>query len=154
MSTKRVKTRLFIWHVLVPMWLAAMLYYLFCPDVLFVEFLDSRLHICRHIILESSMPYRIVRNYLFDTIWAYADTVFLYLILADQKRALSICMLLSCAMCVLSEVLQLIGLAKGTFDIGDIIVELIAVFIAVNAIQVNIRRKRNEKKENSICACG
>jgi hypothetical protein len=100
------------------------------------------------------MPYRIVRNYLFDTIWAYADTVFLYLILADQKRALSICMLLSCAMCVLSEVLQLIGLAKGTFDIGDIIVELIAVFIAVNAIQVNIRRKRNEKKENSICACG
>ena len=44
------------------------------------------------------------------------------------------------------EIFQYIGVAKGTFDIFDILVEILGVFSAVIIIQIFRRKMKDEKK--------
>ena len=106
-------------------------YYFFFPEVDFVKVIDSLMNIEKRAVIPlNSLGIKIIRYYGFDFLWAYALMNSLYFILGCDVRAIKYTALLSTVMCVGMEFLQLVSLARGTFDLWDIVVEIMAVVIA------------------------
>ena len=132
--------RLFlIINVLIPLLIGALLYYVFSPDVIFVSFIDSFLgrmgiHI-NYIDYGGTVILRFVRNYLLDMIWAYTLVFAMSFILCNNAAEIMKMMIIIVCFTVVMEMLQCTNLVNGTFDILDIVVELLAEFIAVFIIK-------------------
>ena len=83
--------------------------------------------------MEHVQILRVVRNYIFDILWAYAFMSMCYYICCDSKNGaiMSFQIALSCS--IILECLQLFPNIRGTFDGIDIIcegmAELLALFI-------------------------
>lgn len=129
-----------ILNICVPVIIGALLYYLFCPDVLFVQAVDSWTGLKLHVDFDFSCRIaRLIRFYLFDFLWAYS-LMFLALSLSEEKngsRIITAVLLFEAGM----ELLQLASVVKGTFDIWDLGVELIADVIVIKIL----RRRKNEE---------
>ncbi len=111
--------------VVLPLAVGGLLYYLFCPDVIFVKKIDSVTNINMHVKVSGALakPLQIFRNYFFDLLWAYALASMIYLFIENNAHAgiWSICG--ATLLGALLEVLQLLGVSMGTFDFLDIIIE-------------------------------
>lgn len=124
-----------ILNVLLPIVLGGCLYYLYFPNIYFVKIIDNIIGNSFH--LEMQMEHvqilRVVRNYIFDILWAYAFMSMCYYICCDSKNGaiMSFQIALSCS--IILECLQLFPNIRGTFDGIDIIcegmAELLALFI-------------------------
>ncbi|MFV0466432.1 MAG: hypothetical protein ACK5ML_10200 [Lachnospiraceae bacterium] len=134
------KIRLFA-NFVIPLALGALFYYLLSPNTLFVHELDELTDhaIRQQISIENNLILKFVRNYLLDMFWAYALVMFLFLIIdhnaAGLWKSLWIAFLFSTGM----EILQLLPFLKGTFDVWDILAELLAELIAILVISVFLR---------------
>lgn len=122
-----------IYNVCVPIMIGAFLYYIFCPDVLFVKTIDSWTGLNLHIDINyDNMWIRLVRFYLFDFLWAYS-LMFLALSLSGRKNykfIIPAVLLFELAM----ELIQLASAIKGTFDIFDLFTELIANVLVIKIL--------------------
>ncbi len=111
--------------VVLPLVVGGLLYYIFCPEVIFVKKLDSFANINAHVKMSGALakPLRIFRNYFFDLLWAYALASMIYLFIENNARAgiWSICG--ATLFGALLEVFQLFGVSLGTFDFWDIFIE-------------------------------
>lgn len=89
-----------------------------------------------------------LRNYACDMLWAYALTIALlrYGRLIGQKMWKST--LISGGFVVLLEALQQLALIPGTFDVFDVVVEILAVFIAVCVSVIFYKHQNKERGEN------
>ena len=125
-------------NVLVPLLIGAVIYYLFFPKTIFVALIDKFLGFSYHITINPNCFVRILRCYLLDFLWAYAFTSFVVWILEYKKWVLA----LTAVFMVSMELLQLFFPALGTFDIFDILAEIVAGIIAVF---ISRRRIGNEK---------
>lgn len=76
-----------------------------------------------------------VCSWLCDMLWSYALTHTLYLALEPFESRIFLAALISGALGIALEILQLINAISGTFDVLDIIFELIAIGIAISVIK-------------------
>lgn len=139
---RKVKRLFWIINVLAPLLMGALLYYVFSPDVIFVRCIDSFLgrkgiHInyIDYIDYSGTVILRFVRNYLLDMIWAYTLVFAMSFILCNNAAEIMKMMIIIVCFTVVMEMLQCTNLVNGTFDILDIVVELLAEFIAVFIIK-------------------
>lgn len=129
-------------HIIFPLIIGAIIYYVVSPDVIFVRKIDSLLGTNMHMI--STVPV-FIRNYLLDMLWAYALLFAIYVVIDNTTvvKAFVIGVIFSTGM----ELLQLTTLVKGTFDVIDIVVEIIAEIAAVLIIKnYNLREEKYEEK--------
>ncbi|MCM1144214.1 MAG: hypothetical protein NC318_02965 [Blautia sp.] len=115
-------------HILCPIAIGALVYYLASPDVLFIQKAKT------FIDVTDSAFLRLVRNYLADMMWGYSLVFALFYIIgnttADLWKVLGIAFPFSAAM----EMMQKTSFIPGTFDVFDIFVEFLAEIIAVSII--------------------
>lgn len=112
----------------------ATLFYIECaPDVQFVQYIHSLFPDIAHgqEVLVSNAVCVFIRNYLLDAAWSYALVftlfIFFHINTAGIWKSFTCAVLCGSIM----EGLQLTHLVKGTFDVRDIIAELIAALCAV-----------------------
>ena len=123
-----------------PLSIGALIYYIFLPDVHFVQIIDSFLPCSIHVSYPSQIiGLRVLRNYLFDFIWAFALSSCLFIYLEVKDKGGGIKLLLGMALFeIIMELSQLSHILPGTFDICDILVELVANIIVILSINRGI----------------
>ena len=116
-----------------PLSIGALIYYIFLPDVHFVQIIDSFLPCSIHVSYPSQIiGLRVLRNYLFDFIWAFALSACLFIYLDVKDRGSGVKAFWGIALFEIAmELSQLLSIFPGTFDICDIFVELIANIIVI-----------------------
>lgn len=129
-------------NVAVPIIIGAVLYYLFCPDTIFVRQIDEWLGVSKHLYpVTDHFIYQSIRNYLFDFLWAYAMMSAAILLFGadfrNRYRLAGIIIFFE----IFMELLQLLPDIAGTYDIFDLVVEGIANVLVIK----NSGGDRNEK---------
>lgn len=116
-----------------PLSIGALIYYIFLPDVYFVRMIDCLLPYSIHVSYPSQlMCLRVLRNYSFDFIWAFALSSCLFIYLDVKDRGSGVKAFWGIALFEIAmELSQLLSIFPGTFDICDIFVELIANIIVI-----------------------
>ena len=129
----------FIFNVITPLVIGAVLYYIFSPTTLFVSGIDKQLRINCHIAINlDNVICQLMRFYLLDYLWAYALMNFALILFGDEKRiTLSIFIYI-----IVMELLQIFPALHATFDMCDIGIEIIAGIVAISLFR---RRFENEK---------
>ena len=124
-------------NMIVPILTGAVIYYVTSPDVIFVRQLDTILGMRVHMydISYHSTIVRFIRYYALDMLWGYALVFALYFILDNNTASLFKIFVIAYVFSVIIEILQLISFVKGTFDVFDLVVELIAEIAAVFIIK-------------------
>lgn len=127
--------------VIIPIIIGAILYYIFCPNVWFVNVIDGWFgKINRPAIDFMAHPFlRFIRNFAFDFIWALAMTNALYLIFNNNAKPIEICLVIPVILGIAMEILQLLGIAHGTFDVRDVVAE--GLGSVLGAIIINTFRR-------------
>lgn len=129
--------------VMIPLMIGALLYYIMCPEVFFVKIIERYLDLNIHIEyrVEQNIVTKFFRNYFFDYIWAFALTNALNLIFESDTMAHLKSCFISVMVGIFLEVSQLIRVVYGTFDVLDILSEILGTVSAIIIIIV-IRRKK------------
>ena len=146
-------------NISIPILAGSLLYYVTSPQVIFAQNIDRLLGVSLHVGTENTFVVNL-RSYMPDMLWAYALVFSLMLVTGNKPAYVWIAGMFSTIM----EVLQVTGCVKGTFDVMDIIVEIIAELMAVFIIKRHdMRRKSYEKNQevhrgtavsDSICCNG
>ena len=126
----------FMFMVLCPLFLGAAFYYIFCPDVFFVTWIDTFTGIYAHItdIPVGNPVLGFIRSYLLDFVWAFAFAAMIYLLTYKEKKLRWLVLIIPVITGVIMEVLQLHGLISGTYDVFDIIIEIIGAILAFTIV--------------------
>ena len=134
---KCVKTKIFIINFLFPIFIGTIIYYFMFPDVIFVKYIDAITGGGLHFDLfpMDHMIGRFLRNYLLDMLWGYALVFALFYVLGNNAACLRKTFLTAISFSAAMEILQITPAVKGTFDVLDIGVELLAEVIAVLIIK-------------------
>lgn len=82
-------------------------------------------------------------NWFCDSLWAYALVFALYIVLSPFKSKLLFSCVISVLLGLILEILQGVNILSGTFDWWDIIIEIVAVIIAMSIIN------KTNKKDDS-----
>lgn len=141
-------------HMAAPILFGAVLYFLLCPNVWFVERLKALVPLIRKLFREESVSWadgflrtstgRFIRNYLFDFLWGYSLAAGITWILGDSiryERVLALLFIFSLVM----EGLQLFTAIAGTFDIWDVAAEVLAGIIFLVIYKIFLTEGTNEK---------
>ena len=84
-----------------------------------------------------------IANWFCDFLWSYALVFVLYLVLSPFKNNLIFSCVTSALLGLILELLQGTNILSGTFDWWDIIIEIVAVIIAMSIIN------KTNKKDDS-----
>ena len=125
--------RKLITYTVFPLILGSLIYYLFFPNVIFVRIIDSYLPFHVHFSLPSH-PWVIcfLRNYFFDFIWALAMTECVYFVLNIKNKHSGLILFAGIlAFEIFLEAIQISEYLPGTFDVGDIFIEMFASIIVI-----------------------
>lgn len=129
----------FLLHAIAPVLLGAIIYYIFFPETEFVGMVDSLLGVSFHIPVKAEGALlRGIRFYLPDLLWAYSLMSALALVIGCNMRAAACAAVFE----ILMEGSQCLQSVRGTFDICDIAVELLADIIVIFLFR---RELSNEK---------
>lgn len=144
------KRKRIIWNIVIPILIGGIIYYVLSPDVVFVEHIDSIIGYKNHlsILCGQSIYVKLLRNYFLDMLWAYALVFALYFIICNSKNGLLKSFLIAFSFSTIIEVLQLTYLIGGTFDVLDIMLQILAEVIAVLIIYIIIEGGLTREKEN------
>lgn len=125
----------------------SILYYVISPEVIFVQSIDRLLGVSLHVGTENSFVINL-RSYMPDMLWAYALVFSLMLVTGNKTADVWKMFVIAGMFSTIMEVLQITGYVRGTFDVMDIIVEIIAELMAVFIIKRHdMRRKSYEKNQ-------
>lgn len=130
-------------NIMIPIIVGTMIYYVLSPEVIFVKQIDHFIGNGFHIssINTGNILFRFIRNHFLDMLWGYALIFGLFLVsgnnIADLKKIFLTAFLFSAVM----EILQMTPVARGTFDIFDILVEFLAEIAAVFIIKKLLSRR-------------
>lgn len=122
------KARLFVFNIAVPLIIGGILYLYLRPDSIVATFCRDAIGLNIGFDIDNPMI-TLVRYYLGDCLWAYALTVSVSMVLYDNSvvTVFVFCILFEAIL----EILQLTGWVWGSFDIWDIVVEVISSGLAV-----------------------
>lgn len=123
--------------------IGAFLYYLFCPEVLFVKWIDFICPLNIHITLDinHNIFTKLFRYYFFDFLWAFSFTNTIFLLLKNKAIAPGLSCIITVCTGFFLDLLQRFEIVHGTFDFIDILVELFGSLGAVIIIKFIYRRK-------------
>ncbi|MGN1405114.1 MAG: hypothetical protein ACI4WM_02485 [Erysipelotrichaceae bacterium] len=116
------RRRILLLNIFIPLASASLIYYLFCPEVIFVKNIVFS--------IPSNPLFTLVRNYFMDMCWAYALTFSIFYIINNRMKTFAV----SAVFSILIEVLQLTPLISGTFDIVDIIAMVQSICLSILVI--------------------
>lgn len=150
-------------NVVFPIIAGSLIYYVISPEVIFVRNIDRLLGVSLHVGTENTFVI-IMRSYMPDMLWAYALVFSLMLVTGNRTANVFKNFVIAGTFSTIIEVLQITGYVKGTFDVMDIVVEIVAELMAVFIIiKHDMRRKSYEKNQevhrsigvsDSICCNG
>ena len=123
--------RLFYWvNIIAPLLFGAAVYLYWRPDTYLSRLVFHFLHISHRTAAGRPVGiYRFIRYYLCDILWVYA--LVFSLAFYSGRHSLVMAYAAAAAFAVVTELLQLLPRAPGSFDILDIIVELIVCTITI-----------------------
>ena len=130
-------------NTVIPLIAGLTVYLLFRPDAYIAQKIYSVIHVSPLRIEIRGWTGEIIRNHLADIMWAYAFMSFLGLILSENRKERLLSLISVSVQIVLTEVCQKTGMIPGTFDILDIIFEILAACLAM--LFINRNGGRNEK---------
>lgn len=119
-------------HIAVPLIMGAVIYYLISPEVIFIKMFSNHGGITTPLKLnQSHVIYRFIRNYFLDMLWAYALMNTLIFLIGKSSSTIKISVSIAVIFTVILEGVQLTSFVSGTFDVWDIMVEIIGELFAV-----------------------
>ena len=140
--------KIFIYaNISLPILVGSLFYYVTSPQVIFAQNIDSLLGVSLHVGTENTFVVNL-RSYMPDMLWAYALVFSLMLVTGNKTAYVWKMFVIAGMFSTIMEVLQVTGCVKGTFDVMDIIVDIIAELMAVFIIKRHdMRRKSYEKNQ-------
>ena len=122
----------YIIHVLAPLAIGCLIYYVFCPDVYFVDVIDRIVGCGFHIKITTDYLFvKLIRFYIFDVLWAYSLTFAVFGIAGCMfYREILLTGIIGFE--ILMESLQTVPAIPGTFDIWDMVLEVVTSVILFN----------------------
>ena len=134
-----MKKEFILLNVIAPVLFGAILYYLFFPDAVFVRLIDNLLGSSYHIPVNvDNILIKLIRFYFLDFLWAYALMSAVILIFKNDSRVFVIILIFE----IFLELIQLLPSIRGTFDVCDIGIEILA---SILVIKLSRRRFKNEE---------
>ena len=134
-----MKKEFILLNVIAPVLIGAILYYLFFPEAVFVRIIDNLLGSSYHIPVNvDNILIKLIRFYLLDFLWAYALMSAVILIFKNDSRVFVIILIFE----IVLELIQLLPSIRGTFDVCDIGIEILA---SILVIKLSRRRFKNEE---------
>ena len=134
-----MKKEFILLNVIAPVLFGAILYYLFFPDAVFVRLIDNLLGSSYHIPVNvDNILIKLIRFYFLDFLWAYALMSAVILIFKNDSRVFVIILIFE----IVLELIQLLPSIRGTFDVCDIGIEILA---SILIIKLSRRRFKNEE---------
>lgn len=134
-----MKKEFILLNVIAPVLIGAILYYLFFPEAVFVRLIDNLLGSSYHIPVNvDNILIKLIRFYLLDFLWAYALMSAVILIFKNDSRVFVIILIFE----IFLELIQLLPSIRGTFDVCDIGIEILA---SIFVIKLSRRRFKNEE---------
>lgn len=134
-----MKKKFILLNVIAPVLIGAILYYLFFPEAVFVRLIDNLLGSSYHIPVNvDNILIKLIRFYLLDFLWAYALMSAVILIFKNDSRVFVIILIFE----IVLELIQLLPSIRGTFDVCDIGIEILA---SIFVIKLSRRRFKNEE---------
>ena len=132
-----MKKEFILLNVIAPVLIGAILYYLFFPEAVFVRLIDNLLGSSYHIPVNvDNILIKLIRFYLLDFLWAYALMSTVILIFKNDSRVFVIILIFE----IVLELIQLLPSIRGTFDVCDIGIEILAsIFV------IKLSRRRFKK---------
>ncbi|NLG05346.1 MAG: hypothetical protein GX567_16215 [Clostridia bacterium] len=129
--------KLLIVNIMIPIIVGAIIYYLLSPDVIFVTYINSifSMDFYSNIHIHQNGFIVFIRNYVLDMLWGYSLIFSLFYIYGNNTAKLYRILMIGWTFSALIEILQLTPIVKGTFDICDIVVELLSELFAVFIIK-------------------
>ncbi|MBR1874457.1 MAG: hypothetical protein IJ807_06090 [Eubacterium sp.] len=121
--------------ITVPLITGAVIYYLLAPGVYFVRLADRITHLNIHIYPRGSLLI-FIRSYVPDIMWSFSLTCVIYVIMGRVSHTF----IVAAGAVILMEMMQ-IGGAFGTFDLMDMVVQMIGVVVALYTTNIIMRRK-------------
>jgi len=141
MEHTQKKERLFyLLNICLPLTLGALIYLALRPDTYIAYYLRCLFNLPTMTLVCGGV-YKFLRNYSSDILWAYSLMFAVFVVSNRSAKRL----ILTAALCIVFEIsiemCQYIGIIKGTFDILDVIAEIIATVVAFIII-----KKKNERE--------
>ena len=134
-----MKKEFILLNVIAPVLFGAILYHLFFPDAVFVRLIDNLLGSSYHIPVNvDNILIKLIRFYFLDFLWAYALMSAVILIFKNDSRVFVIILIFE----IVLELIQLLPSIRGTFDVCDIGIEILA---SILVIKLSRRRFKNEE---------
>lgn len=137
-------------NIFIPLIIGFFVYVFFCPDtyisILFFKFYPL------HPINDSfenffHSPFQIlIRSYLCDSLWAYALLFSVSLLLRQSKNNLLISIIVCASFESIIEFLQMFPNIPGTFDLYDILIEIMTTIFAAMVIKIHNKKYREVPK--------
>ena len=125
MNTKNIKILLLISNAILPL-IFGLGIYVFMKSGTYI---NSFLNLDFSYVPKTILGFFVV-NWFCDFLWSYSLVFTLYLVLYPFKNRLVFSCLISAFSGFILEILQGISILSGTFDWWDIVIELVAVFLA------------------------
>ncbi len=144
-----MKNRTFLLiNIIFPLLVGAVIYWFTSTDVIFVEAVRSFWGTPFHtgIVSTDGGAMQLVRYYMSDILWAYALVFALYFAIGNNAARVRTAFVIAVTFSVFMEVIQISPRIPGTFDINDILVEVMAETIAALIIKNNMRRQEIYEK--------
>lgn len=133
--------------VFCPLVLGGLFYYYFCPDVHYVSLIDGvikhGIHAPKHLVVNPVIVF--IRNYIIDMLWAISMASTIALILIGNRKVYWL-VFVPVIIGLVLELLQKKGLITGTFDVIDILFELMGAIIVYILIKFS-KEKDDEKNK-------
>lgn len=129
----------FLLLAVIPFSIAVIYYYLFCPDVFFVQIIDYATaslfgFIPRRVSISGALCV-FFRNHMLDYIWAQTLSATILYISVVSHRNIKCDFILCITLALLMEFIQLSHYVLLTFDWTDVLVQLLGAFAAFLCLQ-------------------
>lgn len=136
--------KFYIWNIILPLVIGTIVYLYVKPSAPISQLIYFILHISPPVLrVGPTGIHRFIQCYLCDILWSYSLTFALSLYLGRDRLLLTY--VIAASFSTLVEVLQLLPYILGSFDIFDIIVQLIACTISIRIITFYERRISDDK---------
>ncbi len=138
------KILFYLLNIVVPLVLGVFVYGIFREDILIVDYLSRYIDLSflRIDISNDGIRY-FVRYYLADFLWAYSLTFAVNMVIGIEPKDLIKTFFLCLIVVLCIEGAQLSDITNGTADIFDVLVEFLAIILAIIIIIIT----KGEKNE-------
>lgn len=144
-----MRKNVFFWSgmIVVPMVVGLIVYLILKPSA-YVSELIIDIFGLRQLNIQTSDNWflSIIRNYLCDFLWAFSLTAAISLLYYDNRFRSAISVLICLIVGIIIELMQLLGVISGTFDIVDLIVQSIGSILSIIISKIYLRGNKNEAK--------